>query len=459
MDGKFQVAVLGAGPAGFAAAVRAAQLGLSACIIEQEKMGGVCLNHGCIPTKFLVRVAKGLEGLKHFKELGIDLEKVNFDFNSCQSKKNAVIAQLTKGMNFILKKRGVEIIYGRGRILDENTLLIEDRKIKFDNCIIAVGSRPAESAQIGFHAASGVISSRELLDAEAVPASLLIIGGGVIGCEFAYIFSCLGAKVTVVELMPQLLPAEDEDLSRVLTLDFKKRGINIVTKTHVVRVEDCGSNINKVVLSTGEEIRAEKILLSIGRIPNSDRIDVEKLVNIAQDKGKILVDEHMRTNVKNFYAAGDVTGKTFLAHVASREGIVAAENIAGINRKMDYEAIPRCVYTEPQVASVGINEKQAGIQSISVKIGKFPYSACGKAVLEGKTLGFIKLITQAKDGKILGASIYGKNAAELITEICVAMKAGFTADALGEVIHTHPTFSEIVMEASESVNGRAINIL
>ncbi len=458
MEKVYNIAVLGSGPGGYVAAIRAAQLGLSVCLIEKDKLGGVCLNQGCIPTKALIKSAKTLEALKNSAALGIKADNFSFDFALCQQRKESVVEALRKGIDFILKKRGVDLIYGFGRIKDKNTIDVEGKNVKFENCIIAVGSRPADLRTIKFDEGKGIISSNDILKLKDIPKSLLIIGGGVIGCEFAYIFSCLGSEVSIVELTEQIVPTEDAEIIRYLRNDFKKRGIKVRTKSQATLIDKPASGMSEVSLDSGEKIKADKILLSVGRKSNTENCGIAEL-GINLDKGRILVNERMQTNIDNFYAIGDAVGRTYLAHVASREGINAVENITGKNSKIDYHNVPRCMYTNPQVASVGLQEGEAKEKGIDVKIGRFPFLASGKAVVEKQTQGLVKLIINSKDDKIIGAAICGALATELIHEICVAMAAGISAKVLSEVIHAHPTLSESIMEAAEAVEGEAIHIL
>jgi len=457
MDKIYDIAILGSGPGGYVAAIRAAQLGLSVCLIEKHKLGGVCLNYGCIPTKSLLKSAEALNSRKKLENLGIKLDNFDFDFSLAQKRKTQVVEQLNKGVAFILKKHKVDILKGHGRIVDNKTIDVEGKKVKFENCIIAVGSKPAQLDNIKLNKEQGIISSREILGLNEVPRSLLIIGGGVIGCEFGYIFNSMGTSVTIVEVADQLVPGEDTEIMRHLEGVFKKQGIKIFTKSQVKSIAMQKDGMKEAVLDSGQKILAERVLLAVGRRPNFEDSGISEL-GIRQENGRILVNERMQTNIDRFYAIGDVVGLSFLAHVASRQGIIATENIAGCDSKMDYHLVPRCMYTIPQVASVGKSQAQATREGKKLKIGKFPFSASGKAVIEQAAYGWVKLIFDAQNDKILGASIYGTTATELIHQISIAMKAGLTIQEISEVIYAHPTLSESIMEAAEATQGQAIHI-
>ncbi|MCP4649435.1 MAG: dihydrolipoyl dehydrogenase [PVC group bacterium] len=457
MDKIYDIAILGSGPGGYVSAIRAAQLGLSVCLIEKHKLGGVCLNAGCIPTKTLLKSAHLYQSLQSIEDLGVNLENLSFDLSVCQKRKTSVVEQLKKGIEFILKKRGVDIVYGAGRIISKDEIKAGDQNIKFKNCIIATGSRPAQLPAISFNPSGGIVSSDELLEVESVPKSLLVIGGGVIGCEFADIFNSIGSEITIVELAGQLLPNEDAEVSRALTISFKKRGIKILTSTSIQELSQTEGDL-EAITDIGQKISVEKVLLSVGRTANTQDSGIEEIgINI--ENGRIIVNEYMQTNIDNFYAIGDVVGKMWLAHVASAEGKKVVENIAGEQAKIDYTIIPRCIYTYPQIASVGMTEKQAREKGNEIKVGKFPFSACGKAMVEKSGPGFIKLLIDADNNKIIGASLFGDTVTEIISQVCIAMQSGLTADELANIVFAHPTLSETIMEAAEAVQGRAIHVI
>ena len=461
MPDKYDLAVLGSGPGGYVAALKAAQMGLSVCLIEKESLGGVCLNWGCIPTKALLKSAHMLELIKQAEQfaINIDRDSLSLDFEKLQKRKSDIVAKLIKGIEFLLKKRNIEIIYGQGTFIDKNSIIVQDRIIGFEKCIIATGSVPRELNNIKFDDALGVLSNRGILSLKAVPEELLIIGGGVIGCEFADVFSCLGSKVTIIELADQLLPGEDKDIAQVLAQEFKRKKIRIFTSVSVDSVNK-QSAVEKIeiVLSNGEKCTADKILLSVGRKPNIEGFDLHK-TGIEPEGGKIVVDESMRTGIDNIFAIGDVTGKYLLAHVAHHQGIVAAENIAGLSSAMHYNAIPRCVYTKPEVAGVGLTQAQAEKMGIDIKIGKFSFIASGKAAIEAEAKGFVKVIAAADDDRILEAAICGPGATEIIQEIAVAVGSGLKAGQLASIIHAHPTISEAIMEAAQDVNQQAVHVV
>ncbi len=457
MSKIYDLAVLGSGPGGYVAAIRAATLGLSVCLIEKESLGGVCLNAGCIPTKSLLRSAHLFQELRHAAAFGISAENIGFDFNLIMQRKEKVVEQLKKGIAYLLRRRWVDIVSGFGRITDLNTIDVQGQKIRFDKCIVAVGSRPADLPGIRIDANSGIFSSRQILQLKEIPESLLIIGGGVIGCEFADIFNSLGAQVTLLELTSQILPKEDIEIAGSLERELKKRGIKIFTKTKVSQINKLAEGGFNVLTEDKKAFDCEKILLSVGRIPNDDDYGLDQ-VGIKHNNGTIEVNASMQTNIENFYAVGDVLGKTYLAHAASREGIVAVENIVGITSKVNYDCIPRCVYTDPQVASAGLSEDMARKKYVKVKVSKFPLAASGKAVIENKAQGMVKLITDGEDN-ILGAGLCSPMASELIHELCVAMEAGVKSAQLSKIVHAHPTISESIIESAEAMHSKAIHII
>jgi dihydrolipoamide dehydrogenase len=460
MTKKFDLVVLGSGPGGYVAALKAAMLGLSVCLIEKEKLGGVCLNWGCIPTKTLLKTAHLYESLRRIDKFAINLDENAFklDFPALQQRKEQVILKLIKGIEFLLKKRNVEIIYGHGKFIDKNNIDVDGNRVGFDKAIIATGSYPNQLPNIKFDEKKGIVSNRGVLGFSSVPRSLLVIGGGVIGCEFADAYNCMGSKVTIVELDDHILPGEDEDIAGLLSNEFKKRKIDVFTSTKVSAVEyNQSSDSLKVKLDNGEYLDADKILLSVGRSPNISDCGLEK-IGVRIEKNKIEVDEKMKTSVDSIYAIGDVTGLYLLAHVAQHQAIVAAENAAGKQSNMDYDCVVRCVYTKPEIASVGLTQKQAIDRGLKVKIGKFSLSASGKALIEGQNSGIIKIIAQAENDRIIGASICGIMATELVHEISVAIKAKLKTKELGNIIHAHPTVSESIMEAALDTDNQAIHI-
>lgn len=458
MRKTYDIAILGSGPGGYVAAIRAAELGLSVCLIEKEKLGGVCLHAGCIPTKFLLKNVHLLYQLKKMQNSGIRIEKIDIDFKLMQEKKQNIVNQLQKGIEYLLKKHAVDIVTGYGTLASENNIEVEGKKIDFKNCIIAVGSHSVDLPQIKADRVKGILFSQEIMELKEIPKSLLIIGGGAIGCEFADIFNGLGSEVKIIELAEHILPTEDPDIAQILAGDFKKRGIQVFAGVKVSSVRDYEKNGFEAVLETGERLSTEKILLAVGRAPNSETSNIKEL-GIKLDQGKIIVDNSLRTNIKNIYAIGDVVGKTYFAHTASREGIVAVENIAGLPVELNYDLVPRCVYAYPEIASVGLNEIMAKKQGIKIKVGKFPLTANARARVEGENQGLAKFIVDEKSNKILGASLSMVYASEIIHEICVAISAGMKVQDFIKIIHAHPTISESVMESAEMIEAKAIHIV
>ncbi|MFH1061340.1 MAG: dihydrolipoyl dehydrogenase [Candidatus Omnitrophota bacterium] len=461
MENKYDLIVLGSGPGGYVAALRAAALGQRVCLIEKEALGGVCLNWGCIPTKTLLKSAHFFNSLKKSETFGIKLkpDSIELDFQSIQKRKQEIVDKLKKGIEFLLKKRNVSIVIGHGKFLDKNSIDVDGEKIYFDKAIIATGSYPAELRDIKFDHSMGIVSNRGVLSFTAVPKSLLIIGGGVIGCEFADIYSALGSEVTIVEFAEQILPNEDKDIVRILDSVFEKRKIKIITKSKVDSVIQQANGQNLLAkVSNGQELRVEKVLLSVGRIPNINNCGLDNL-GIEIQAGRIVVNSQMQTSISTIYAIGDAVGQNFLAHVASHQAIVAAEHIAGANVRMNYDIIPRCIYTHPEIASVGKTQEQAEKMGIKIKLGKFPFSASGRAMIEADSPGMIKIIVQENNDKIIGAALCGPMATELIHEICVAMSADLKIGQLGNIIHAHPTLSESIMEAAQDADANAIHLI
>lgn len=455
---KVDLAVLGGGPGGYVASIRASKMGLKTAVIERDYLGGVCLNCGCIPTKTLYHVAFILNEIKKAKDFGIDVSEPKLDFKKTIARKDQIIEMQRKGLQSHFKKNNIELIKGSGRIIARDrvavrTLDSQEIEVEAKNIIIATGSSAANVKPFDL-SEKGVVDNAGILSIEEIPKSLLIIGGGVIGSEFANIFSSLGTKVTIIELLPRILSTEDEDVSKVIYNVFRKKGIEIFTDTIVEKVEKSGDDFI-CTASGGNKITADKVLISVGRRPNSSDIGIEKAGVEVDQKGYIKVDSHLRTNVRGIYAVGDVIGGLQLAHVASEEGKIAAENIAGKNKEMDYSIVPWAVFTSPEIGTVGINEAQARKKNIKVCTGIFPFSSSGKAYISGETEGFIKVVTDSETGEILGAQMVGPRATELVHEIAVAMKGEILVDDLVSTIHAHPTFSESVLEAAEDCFGIA----
>ena len=453
--------VLGGGPGGYVAAIRAAKLGVKTMVIEKENLGGVCLNWGCIPTKALYHIAQTIDEIKKADIFGINISGWNLDFKKAMDRKDKVIVAQRQGLAFHFKKNNVELVKGNGKLISNNKILVtgengQEVEVIAKNIIIATGSHAANVPPFNLED-EGVIDNIGILSLTAIPESLLIVGGGVIGSEFANIFSTFGSSVTIVEMLPRILSTEDVEVSKVIAKAFGKKGINVFTNSVIEEVKkDKGKFFCKI--KGGDEIVADKVLISVGRRPNSTGIGLEEIGVTIDERGFIKADSHLRTNIPNIYAVGDVNGGLQLAHVASDEGKVAAENIAGKDKTMDYRVIPWAVFTSPEIGTVGLNEEQARSKGINVCFGLFPFSNSGKAFITGETEGFVKVITDKDSGEILGAQMVGPRCSDLVHEVAVAMKGEMVADTLAETVHSHPTLSEAVMEAAEDCFGIATHI-
>lgn len=440
-----KITVIGAGPGGYAAALKAAILGGDVTLIEKETLGGTCLNKGCIPTKALLAG----ENVLKTKEYSLIAER-----------KDLIVKKLVGGIDFLTKGRGVRVIYGTGKILSENKVSVTKNDgtseiLDTDKIIIATGSVPVVPGFIPYDGKT-VITSDEALALTRLPKSIAIIGGGVIGCEFGQFYARSGVAVTIIEMMPHILPSEDADVANVLLKQMKKDGINVLTDTKVdtVAVKDEKAVIT---LAGGEVIEADTLLVSIGRKAFIEDIGIEEL-GIETENGKITVNSRMETSVKGIYAIGDTVNTPFLAHVAEKEAMVAVDNIFDKNTEMTYHAIPRCVYTSPEIAGVGITEANAKAKNIAYKTGKFLFANLGKAMVMNETAGFVKIITDNED-TIIGASIAGPHSTDMISELTLAVQLKLSARELGSVVHPHPTLSEAIMEAAHAVHNECINSL
>lgn len=459
-----RVVVLGGGPGGYVCAIRAAQLGAEVTLIEQQYLGGTCLNSGCIPTKVLLHTTEIYDMLrKQSSDLGLKMNDLALEWGAVQHRKDMIVSQLTDGIKTILETNQINVIVGKGRFITNNELEVITRDKQriiagFDKAVIATGS---EAIRVPIPGADleGVLTSTEALSLENVPESICIIGGGVIGCEFASIYSSAGSKVTIVEMLPNLIANMDEEIVECLKNQFLESGIDINTNAKVEKIEKHDTKL-KVTVSTSSGIKnivAEKILISTGRKPNISQIGLENL-GVKIDKGSIAVDKSMKTNVDNIYAIGDCTGGVLLAHVASAEGIIAAENMMGKYTPIDFKTIPYCVYTKPEIASVGLNEKQALKQGYSIKVGKFPLYANGKSVIKGEVNGLVKFVIDEDTDEILGLHIAGPNATELIAVGAMAIRLEATLDEIISTIYAHPTVSESIHEAAHAVYENAIHM-
>jgi dihydrolipoamide dehydrogenase len=467
MANKYEIAILGGGPGGYVAAIRAGQLGFKAVVIDYRPLGGICLNWGCIPTKSLLKNVEILDTLKHRSEdFGIKYKDLSFDFSRIIQRSRNISDRITKNVEILVKKNKVDRIKGFGRLISKNQIDIYDdnRKktdsITADKIIIATGARPRTIDAIPVDR-KNIITYFEAMSLAEQPKELIVIGAGAIGVEFAYFYHVLGTKVTIIEMLDEILPVEDKEVSQTLTKSLKKRGIEILTKATVEKAEVKGKRVTVTVSVNGErkELTADKVLNSIGVIGNIENFGLEEL-GVETFKNSIKVDKSSyETNVKGIYAIGDVIGPPWLAHVASAEGIHCIEKIKGLNPPdIIYENIPACTYCQPQVASIGLTEAKAKELGYDVKIGKFPFMASGKAFAIGEREGFVKLIFDAEYGELLGAHIIGSEATEMIAELGIAKSVEATGHSIFKTIHAHPTLSESIMEAAAAAYGEVIHI-
>ena len=458
----YNVGIIGGGPGGYVAAIKAAQLGGSVCLIEKGAWGGTCLNRGCIPTKTLFAVANLATQVQEAPDFGVRISgEVTIDYPQVLTHKNGVIEQLTGGIAQLLKANKVDTFNGTAILTDKNTISVSKsdgttEQLQANNVIIATGSEPANPSIFEIDE-NQVLTTTGILNLTELPESLLIVGGGVSGCEFASIFNALGCQVTVLELLPTILATEDVQVIRHIQLFMKRKGITIHTGAKLTHVKKSDTDVT-AVLESGEALTAEKMLVSIGRRYNTEGIGLEK-VGVRTEGGKIVVNTRMQTNVPSIYAVGDVASRYLLAHVASAEGKVAAQNCLGTHAEMDYQVIPWCVFTLPEIGHVGMTEKEATDEGYEVKIGKFPYAANGKALGLRETDGFVKTVSDADSGDILGVHIVGAQASTLIHEAAVAVRLGASAADIAHTVHAHPTLSEMVMESAEAAYDRAIHSL
>ncbi|MFQ5735316.1 MAG: dihydrolipoyl dehydrogenase [Thermodesulfobacteriota bacterium] len=456
---EFDVVVIGGGPGGYVAAIRGAQLGGSVALIEKMKLGGTCLNRGCIPTKALYYSAGALTGARHAADFGVDVGEVQFNLGRAIDRKERVVEKLVGGVAQLLKGNKVEVINGTGTLEAPGRLRVsngeETEEIGAKSIIIATGSEPAMIPAFGIDK-ENVLTTTEMLNLRKVPESLMVIGGGVNGCEFATLFSTFGSRVMIVEMLPTILATEDRAVSRVVLKGFKDRGVSVLTDVAVSGLKVENGRV-KTTLKDGREFITEKVLVSIGRSLNSAGLGLDAVGVKTTERGAIEVDERMETNVRGIYAVGDVTGKILLAHVASTQGIVAVTNALGRQAQMDYTVVPGGIFTDPEIASVGLREKDAADKGIDVSVGRFPYAASGKAMGMGETGGFVQIIADPGTDRVLGCSIVGAHATDMIGEVALAMKTGATVKDIAGTIHAHPTLPEIVMEAAEDAHGMAVH--
>jgi dihydrolipoamide dehydrogenase len=455
--------VIGGGFGGYVAAIRGAQLGAKVTLIEKNKLGGTCLNRGCIPTKALYKNAQFLNSMNHSSEFGVNINGFDFDYTKVQERKRSIVSKLTSGVGQLLMGNGVEVVEGCGSIIDKNTVKVIDkanntRLITTKNILIATGSKPSMPPIPGADL-KGVITSTELLDLESVPKSITIIGGGVIGIEFAGILNSFGSDVTIVEFMPSILPPIDGEIAKKLTAILKKKGIKIETGAAVKSISKNGDKL--IVTAEGKkgqlQVECETVLMSTGRELDDGGLNLKSL-GINYDRKGIKVDKNYCSTVPGIYAIGDAIGGIMLAHVASEEGKVAVENMMGLKTYVDYDVIPSCVFTFPEIAAVGLTEEEAKSKGISYKVSKFMFAGNGKALTMGESEGFIKIIASSDEKQILGAHIMGPCASDLIHEAVLAMKNMISVDEVATTIHAHPSLSEAFLEAVTGVEGRAIHM-
>ena len=456
---KYDVIVLGSGPGGYVTAIRASQLGLKTAVIEKESLGGVCLNWGCIPTKALLKSAQVFEYLKHAGDYGLQVKDYDKDFDAVVNRSRNVAEGMSKGVQFLMKKNKIDVISGYGKIKPGKKVDVDGKEFSADHIIIATGARSRELPSLP-QDGKKVIGYRKAMTLEKQPKKLIIVGSGAIGVEFAYFYNAMGTEVTVVEYMPRIVPVEDEDVSKQLERSFKKSGIKIMTSTEVTAVDTSGEGVKATVKTKkGEEtLEADVVLSAVGIKTNIENIGLED-VGIVTDRDKILVNDFYQTNMPGYYAIGDVTPGPALAHVASAEGILCVEKIAGHHiEALDYGNIPGCTYCSPEVASVGLTEAQAKEQGLDVKVGKFPFSASGKASAGGNTEGFVKVIFDAKYGEWLGCHMIGAGVTDMIAEAVLGRKLETTGHEVLKTVHPHPTMSEAVMEAVADAYDEVIHI-
>jgi len=457
MGAGFDVVVIGGGPGGYVAALRAAQLGARTAIVEKDRMGGTCLVRGCIPTKALLQSSELYTLAKDGASFGVVADKIGFDWSKAQTRKGAVVDQLVKGVEGLLKAGGVSSYKGSARLTGKGEVVVSGDQLQAKDIIIATGSAVA---RIPLPGAELTIDSDQILELKEAPRRLAVIGGGVVGMEFAAMFAALGSKVTVLEMLPQVLSMVDADLVTVYAKHLAKLGGEIHTNSKVSEVVKRNGGV-QVHFSTGGEggsVDADQVLLAVGRVPYTQGLEAEK-AGVKLERGRVVVDDHLRTTADGVWAIGDVIGGIMLAHVASYEGVCAVENIAGhADRVPDYHAAPNCIYTDPEIAHVGLGEYEAKEKGIAVKIGRFPFAAAGRALTLGQTEGFVKVVADAGSGKLLGAHIIGPRATDLIAEATLAIQNGLTLEQIDLTIHAHPTLPESFMEAALAAQGRAIHI-
>ena len=455
------VAVLGAGPGGYVAAIRARQLGAEVTLIEMDTLGGTCLNRGCIPSKALLRSAELVMLSRRLDEFGIEAEFKGVNWPRVMARKNEVVGQVVKGVEYLMKRHAIRVVKGKGRLADAKTIVVGkaegEESISADAVIVATGSIPARLPLPGFDG-PGALTSNEMLSIQAVPESLVVVGAGYVGVEFADVFNAMGSKVTIIEMLPQIVPTEDPEVAAELARVFRRRRIEMHTDARVSElVTRNGKQVVRYTEGGAErEAEADVVLSAVGRWPNTEGIGLKE-IGVEMDRRAIRVNAKMETNVPGVYACGDAIGGIMLAHVASSEGKVAAANAMGQSVEMNYTAIPSVTFTHPEIGSTGLTEAKARERGYEVKVGRFFFRGAGKAVAEGSREGLVKIVADAKTGAVLGGQICGPHATELIHELVLAVQTGVTAEQVAEMVHAHPTLTEPIMEAAEDVDGRAIH--
>ncbi len=462
-DTKYDLLVIGSGPGGYVAAIRASQLGMKVGVVERAELGGICLNWGCIPTKALLKSANVFEYIQHAQDYGIEVKDASVDFGGMVQRSREVAGAMSKGIQFLFKKNKIDVINGFGKLKAGKKVEVDNEGKKTDyvaeHIIVATGARSKELPAMPIDGKK-IIGYRKAMTLEDRPKKMVVVGSGAIGVEFAYFYNTIGTEVTIVEFMPHIVPVEDEEVSKQLARSFKKAGINIMTSAEVTAVDTKGKGCKVTVKSKkGEEvINCDIVLSAVGVTTNLEGIGLEE-VGVATDKGKVIVDDYYRTNIPGIYAIGDIVHGPALAHVASAEGITCVEKIAGHNPDpIDYNNIPGCTYCSPEVASVGYTEKAAKEAGYEVKVGKFPFTASGKAKAAGAPEGFVKVIFDAKYGEWLGAHMIGANVTEMIAEVVAARKLETTGHEIIKTVHPHPTMSEAVMEATAAAYDEVIHL-
>lgn len=458
----YDVVVIGSGPGGYVAAIRAGQLGMKTAIVERSDVGGVCLNWGCIPSKALLRNAEVVNLFRRASDFGITAENIQYDFGQAIDRSRQVVNSLTGGIRFLLKKNNVEYIDGLGKLKTSNQIEVlgdTSRVLDTENVILATGARFRPVPQLDIDE-KVVISSRQALEMREVPKRVVIVGGGATGVEFAYLYRMYGSEVTIVEMLPRLVPLEDEEISKHLERSFQKQGIQSMTGAKVesldIRTDEAVVTVSDANGST--DLQCDKVLVAVGMQGNIEEIGLED-IGVITERGFVSVNERMETNIDGVFAIGDVTGKLLLAHVASAQGVLAVESIAGMESPvLDYDLIPRATYCHPQIASFGLTEKQARDRGLKVRVGQFPFSASGKAIALGDTDGMVKIVVDDELGDVLGAHMIGSEVTELLGEIGLAKMLESTTKELGWLVHPHPTISEMIKEAALAAEGEAIHI-